>query len=188
MIYIKYISLFVLASLCSIFTIAKPAKIVYPQITGVECVTPWLCIDDISRLEEAEGLYEEAFKQVELKLSRFVDRPKIVFCSKPDCFAAFGFDKPAATSIANFGIVIAPRGWTQYYVEHEMIHQWQSENLGLLSLMLTPEWLKEGMAYSVSGDPRETLAEPFQSFRSQYESKFGQLRGMELKAMLEDEI
>lgn len=188
MIYAKYISLFILASLGSIFTIAKPAKIVYPESTGVVCVESWLCVDDTSREAEARSLYESAFHGVEAKLSKFMSRPKVVFCSKLECFSSFGFDKAAATSIGSFGIVVAPRGWTQYYVEHELIHQWQSENYGFFSMMLASEWLKEGMAYSVSDDPREVLNEPFQTFRSQYESKFGKQRGSELMAMLDEEF
>jgi len=35
--------------------------------------------------------------------------------------------------------------------------------------MLTkPKWLVEGMAYSLSDDPRPTLSEPFQQWRAQF--------------------
>ena len=184
--YLKYIVLFVMASLFSVFTIAKPTKIVYPQVAGVTCVETWLCIDNLDRINEARTLYDNALQSLEVKLSQFVNRPKVVFCSTQACFADFGFKKPAAASIAGFGVVVAPRGWTQYYVEHEMIHQWQSENFGFINVLMAPEWLKEGMAYSVSDDPREQLDEPFQSFRQEYEKQFHQLRGMQLKAALEE--
>lgn len=183
--FLKYLVLFLSASLFSVFTIAKPTKIVYPQVTGVTCVETWLCTDNLDRVAEARALYEKALQNVEVKLSKFVNRPKVVFCSSQTCFSDFGFKKPAAASIAGFGIVVAPRGWTQYYVEHEMIHQWQSENFGFITMLMTPEWLKEGMAYSVSDDPREQLDEPFHSFRQEYETKFQQQRGLELKAALE---
>jgi len=185
---VKYTGLFILVSLLSIFTIAKPAKIIYPQFAGVECVESWLCVDDIARAEEAKLLYENGLNGVEVKLSSFRTRPKVIFCSTAECFAAFGFEKEAATSIGSLGVIVAPRGWTQYFVEHELIHQWQSENYGFFSMTLAPTWLKEGMAYFLSDDPREVLSEPFQSFRAEYESKFGQLKGSELNAVLSEEF
>ena len=188
MVVIKYAVLFIIVSLLSIFTFAKPTKIFYPQVTGVECVEQWLCIDDKDKLDEAIQLYENAFKNVENKLTKFVERPTVIFCSTLECFTKFGFEKAAAKSIGGFGVVVAPRGWTVYFVEHEMIHEWQVENFGLTSIVLAPKWLKEGMAYSVSDDPREVLEEPFESFRKQYEEKFGLTRGAELIALLENEL
>jgi hypothetical protein len=35
-----------------------------------------------------------------------------------------------------------------------------------------PEWFIEGMAYSLSEDPRTELAEPFEQYRSQFEAWF----------------
>ncbi len=188
MIFVKYAGLFVLVSLLSIFTIAKPVKIFYPQLAGVQCPHPWLCVDDLSKVDEARLLYENALKGVELKLSSFDHKPRVIFCSAPACFAAFGFEKEAATSIGSLGVIVAPRGWTQYFVEHELIHQWQSENFGLLAMTMAPTWLKEGMAYSLSDDPRAVLQEPFQSFRSEYRSKFAQLEGEALRVALSDEF
>jgi hypothetical protein len=54
-------------------------------------------------------------------------------------------------------------------VRHEMIHHLQKERLGNLRCWLvTPEWFFEGMAYALSEDPRATLAEPWQQYRSRF--------------------
>jgi hypothetical protein len=55
-----------------------------------------------------------------------------------------------AMSVSSLGIVISPRGWDGHFVRHEMIHHRQAEELGLLSGILKPEWLIEGMAYSLA--------------------------------------
>ncbi len=45
------------------------------------------------------------------------------------------------------------------------------ENVGRFhALLFTPTWLIEGMAYSVSNDPRRPLPEPLNGWRTQFES------------------
>jgi hypothetical protein len=59
-----------------------------------------------------------------------------------------------------------------------MIHAWQADRLGTLGLWRLPEWLREGMAYAWSQDPRPALTEPFQSYRARFE-EWNQRRGDE---------
>lgn len=186
--YSKYISFFVLLFPIAVFAFVKPAKIVMPQVAGVECVKKWLCVDDLSRLEEAQTLYEDSLSKIEKRLAKFKSRPKVVFCSTIDCFSKFGFDRAAGKSIGGFGVVMGPRGWAPHYVEHELIHQWQSSNFGSIAVWRAPDWIIEGMAYSLSDDPRVTLSEPFQSYREKYGGVFGSLRGGELMLALSEEI
>ena len=65
---------------------------------------------------------------------------------------------------------MAPRGWKNYYLRHEMIHHLQAERMGVLDQWLSPEWFKEGMAYSLGQDPRPRLSEPWQQYRSDFET------------------
>lgn len=62
------------------------------------------------------------------------------------------------------------RWWTSFYVAHELIHYRQAESLGNLAVATKPEWLIEGMAYALSGDPRHPLGEPFEQWRSRFEA------------------
>ncbi|VAW88471.1 hypothetical protein MNBD_GAMMA18-2210 [hydrothermal vent metagenome] len=84
--------------------------------------------------------------------------------------------------------MVTPRGWRFYYIEYELIHQWQSESFGFISTWLAPSWVAEGMAYFLSDDPRDVLNEPFESYRIKYGRVFGQFSGLELKLALESEI
>ena len=186
--YLKYITLLTLVLPVAVFAFVKPAKIVLPSLAGVECVKEWLCVDDGSKFEQAELLYEIAFQDIERKLTEFEKRPKVVFCSRQECFSAFGFRKAAGVSIGRFGAVMAPRGWTPYYLKHELIHQWQSEKFGALTVWWSPRWVIEGMAYYLSDDPREELSNPFQSYREKYGQVFGKLSGVDLELALDDEI
>ncbi|MDD2768612.1 MAG: hypothetical protein PHT19_07745, partial [Methylococcus sp.] len=84
------------------------------------------------------------------------------------CFQSFGLGKRSAATIGTFGIVISPRAWKPHYVRHEMIHHLQNEKLGMIQVWRMPEWFIEGMAYALSEDPRSTLSEPFDQYRSQF--------------------
>ncbi|MDD2770580.1 MAG: hypothetical protein PHT19_17835 [Methylococcus sp.] len=153
----------------------KPVRVVAPELTGVSCVDNILCIDDLSRSQEAADLYGEAVQFVGASVGSIENKPRVIFCSSEACFQSFGLGKRSAATIGTLGIVISPRAWKPYYVRHEMIHHLQNEKLGSISLWLKPDWFVEGMAYSLSEDPRSTLSEPFQQYRAQFMHWYGQV-------------
>jgi hypothetical protein len=171
-----------------------------------------ICIDDTSRFQEAAGLYDDAAEFVDSAVGGMKRKPLAIFCATEACYQSFGSGRSAAQTIATFGIAISPRGWKPHYVRHEMIHHLQRERLGTLkSWLITPEWLTEGMAYSLrapnkmrnryrvrpthrlifrcagrtlrfgvecevillgtfSGNPRQSLAEPWQQYRAEFDT------------------
>lgn len=154
----------------------KPVRVLAPELAGVSCEAATICIDDPSRFDDAKQLYEEALVFVASRVGTIMRPPLVIFCATEACYRSFGFDRSAANTIATFGIVIGPRGWKPYYVRHEMIHHLQRERLGVIkSWFVTPDWFSEGMAYSVSEDPRVTLAEPFQQYRSRFEAWYAKV-------------
>jgi hypothetical protein len=108
-------------------------------------------------------------------LFRLQKTPKILFCHSPRTFAKLGFKKSAARTVGPLGIVISPRGWEKFYVKHELIHVWQEESLGAFSANQYPQWFIEGMAYSLSGDPRKPLTEPWETYRTQFEKWYASI-------------
>jgi hypothetical protein len=56
-----------------------------------------------------------------------------------------------------------------------MIHRLQIQRLGIFAMWRAPQWFVEGMAYSLSEDPRPLLAEAFQQYRSQFEAWYRQV-------------
>lgn len=149
----------------------KPVRVLAPDWVGhVTCVTTEICVDDLSRYGEASRLYENALHFVSQATGSFKHHPRITFCSTEKCFQSFGFDKASAKTVGRWGIVISPRAWKDYYVRHEMIHHRQTEELGVIAVLRSPQWFLEGMAYSLSGDPRDPLSEPWQSDRSKFQA------------------
>lgn len=57
-------------------------------------------------------------------------------------------------------------------MRHELIHHLQNERFGAVrNSFFKPTWFREGMAYSLSGDPRP-LPEPLQGYRAQFDAWF----------------
>lgn len=114
-------------------------------------------------------LYENSIKFVGETVGNVINKPRVIFCNTEACFQSFGFSLSSANAVGTFGIVISPRAWEDYYVRHEMIHHLQKEMLGnFKGSFITPNWFIEGMAYSLSEDPRPTLPESWQQYRSQF--------------------
>jgi len=149
--------------------------VIYPELVGLTCVDGFVCIDDITRIEEAKKLYKEAINFIESEVGLIASVPRAVFCSSKECSSSFGlyngsYGNAGAYNVGTFGFVISYRGWQPYYVRHELIHHLQNERLGSINAwFFKPDWFKEGMAYSLSKDPRHPLSEKLEEFRVKYE-------------------
>ena len=151
-----------------IFIFFKPSRVLIPEINDVSCATGSICMDDLSRLREAETLLADAVLEVEAKLGKLENFPKAIFCSTQACYETFGFRHSSASAVGKTAIVVGPRGWKSYYLKHELIHYWQAEKFGVIRMLFVDEWFREGMAYYLSDDPREALQEPWQSYRQRF--------------------
>ena len=177
---------FFLASVVLIFLLPfaawamyKPMRVLAPGwVEGVTCIDSEICLEDKSQHKVAERLYRGALRDVSRVIGQFKQNPRVIFCSTQTCYQSFGFKNASATNVGTSGIVISPRGWKYYYLCHEMIHYRQAEELGIISSSFKPEWLIEGMAYSLSGDPRKTLSNRWQTDRDRF-NKWIQSVGMD---------
>jgi hypothetical protein len=149
----------------------KPVRILAPGLTGVCCVGGTVWTDAPSRAVEASRLYGEALDAVEAEVGTIAGRPRIVFCATQPCYESFGVRRSAAVTFGTLGIVVSPRGWAPHYVRHELIHYLQSQHLGSLrTRFITPRWFIEGMAYSLSRDPRARSSEPSATDRARFDA------------------
>ncbi len=157
------------------WALVKPLRVLAPQLEGLTC-DEWVCVDDASRRAEATRLYRDALNSVQASVGALHSVPRAVFCATPACSDKFGFTAALAYDVGTFAIVISHRGWRPYLMRHELIHHLQNERLGWLRARLfKPEWWREGMAYSLSRDPRKPLPEPLEGYRSQFEAWFKQV-------------
>ena len=150
----------------------KPVRVLAPELSDVRCIGDAICMEDVSRYEEAAALYDAAFGFVNAMVGEIKERPRAIFCSSQSCFESFGFERAAARTVGVSGIVVGPRGWKSHTMRHEMIHHLQAERLGVFEQWRSPEWFKEGMAYALSQDPRLVLSEPWHGYRSQFRAWF----------------
>src|SRR3954470_4724028 len=91
----------------------KPVRILAPELAGVTCHGK-VCVDDLSRMAQATGLYEEAVRFIQLNVGEFQTSPRAIFCSSPSCSQSFGFTSADAYNFGTVGIVISHRGWHSF--------------------------------------------------------------------------
>lgn len=162
----------------------RPVRVLIPEAFGVRCNEQNLCIDDFSQFEAAESLLHDSKSYLAEQWGLAIGEPKIVFCSTEQCRSAFGLSNKAGFTLGSFATAIAPRGWRQHYVAHELIHHWQADSFGSLALLTGEQWLIEGMAYALSNDPRIALHEPFESYRQRFNDWYRRNADIPLKESL----
>ena len=166
-----------LAALVALFAIplagwalVKQVRTVAPELEGLACAER-VCVDDVSRHAEALALYRDAAQFVGSSLGPIERLPRAVFCATRECSEKFGATRAHAYTVGTFAIVIGERAWRPFYVRHELIHHLQNERLGSLrNWLFMPIWFREGMAYSLSEDPRRPLPEPLQGYRASFDA------------------
>src|SRR5262249_7946758 len=145
------------------------------RLEGLECEA-LVCIDDPARRAEATALYQDAFRFVQTSVGAMQTEPRAVFCSTRECAEKFGMGRRNAYNVGTGALVIGNRGWKLYLARHELIHHLQNERLGSFRCWLfKPLWFREGMAYSLSGDPRRPLVQPLEGYRSEFEAWYKQV-------------
>jgi hypothetical protein len=80
-----------------------PDRVVH-LVAGVSCVQGIVCVDDKSRISDAEALYGEALSFVSNSISSSDKKPLVIFCSTESCNHAFGFSNATAKSVGGFAI------------------------------------------------------------------------------------
>ncbi len=169
-------SILILLTPLAAWAIYKPVRVLAPEwVESVTCVSSVICIDDETRYSEASELYENALGFIARAVGPFQNKPRVIFCTTETSFQSFGFNRASASTVGKSGIIISPRGWKSHYISHEMIHYRQAEELGTLASLLEPEWFIEGMAYSLSDDPRQQLSEPWEQHRVKFNAWFNKV-------------
>lgn len=181
------VSALVLAALSAVPLVTwaafKPIRVLAPELAGVHCTEANICIDDRTKLEQALALRDESVGFVESRIGKVTQIPRYIFCSSTECAKSFGFTSNAAYHVGTSGIVIGPRGWHPHFTRHELIHHLQMENIGSFhALLFTPTWFIEGIAYSLSEDPRKPLPQPLEGWRSKFERWYPSVPSQDLWA------
>jgi hypothetical protein len=151
------------------WAVFKPVRILAPTLNGVTCVGQ-VCVEDPSRLAQAQRLQHDAVAAVARKLAPLEQAPLTVFCSTRQCYQSFGGGMERGATLFDWGVILPPESWVAHIVEHEYIHMLQAQQLGLLGRQQTPEWFKEGMPFLLSEPPGYDLPEYALPLVAQYQA------------------
>ena len=136
----------------------KSVRILAPQMFGLECVSETICIDEMDRLDEAVALLADAKSFVSEELGGIETEPTVLFCSTNDCFDRFSNPIVSAQYFWGARTILLGGDWQPFILRHELIHHWQNDNFGgLREALRLPMWFLEGMAYTLSRDPRDVI-------------------------------
>lgn len=139
----------------------KSVRILVPQVFGLKCVSETLCIDEVGRLDEVIALLADAKSFVNEELGGIQTDPTVLFCSTDECFDRFSEPTVSAQYFWGARTILLGGDWEPFILRHELIHHWQNDNFGGPSEALRlPMWFLEGMAYTLSGDPRDVIPNP----------------------------
>jgi hypothetical protein len=169
------------------FAAFKPSRVLYPQMNNVECVKA-ICMEDMSRYSEAENLIKKARVIVSETLGDSGYKDKIIFCSTEKCFNSFALRRSKGITVGSFGSVINAHGWREDIVAHEMIHQWQNNQFGLVSVYLAEPWLFEGMAWALCKDLHNLLPERWAGYKSKFNEWQSTIEPLDLVSALDNEF
>ncbi len=61
--------------------LVKPVRVIAPQLIGITCPIENVCIDDLTRFQEAIALHSEGTAFVASNLAPLKVSPKVIFCS-----------------------------------------------------------------------------------------------------------
>lgn len=159
-----------LALLLAACAFYKPLRVLTPETFGLTCITDDICVEDTSTITEAAKLRDDALSFVTANVGPIERPPRVLFCNSEDCFSRFGNPAVAALNFSGLDtLLINDRGWQDYILRHELIHHWQVEQFGVVQASRLPRWYIEGMAYSISQDPRDPLPRSdIQAWRDQF--------------------
>ena len=166
----------------------KPSRVFVPGAFGLVCLKQNICLEDEEKVDVAERLVRSSIEDLRRKYSLVIDQPKVIFCSSEKCKNYFGLGRRAAYTLGTFGIVISPCAWQSHYLKHELIHYWQAKKFGNLALLTGEKWVIEGMAYSLSDDPREHLSEPFESYRREFRNWYKTVQTDSIASAIKQEL
>ena len=163
------VALGLLLAACALY---KPLRVLTPEIFGLTCMSDDICVEDPATITEATALRDNALRFVEENIGPLRQPPRVLFCGSEECFARFG--NPAVSALYFWGmetLLINEKGWQDYILRHELIHHWQVQQFGPVQSSRLPRWYIEGMAYSLSQDPRNPLPRTdIEEWRAQFDA------------------
>jgi hypothetical protein len=166
------------------YLVYRPLRSLVPELVGMTKISDNVYVDDVSKASDAIELANDSIKELAKDVIVIERPPRMLFCYREKTFRSFGFRESAARSIGGIAVVLSPRAIYGYFLKHELIHYWQSRNLGFLCERYYPQWIIEGMAYSMSNDPRHPLNEPWETYRRQFETWYKDIDENHLKEEL----
>jgi hypothetical protein len=103
----------------------------------------------------ARATIEEARARVRAFYGSLEAHPRVLLCETGDCYQPLGGGSRGIT-LLDQALILSPRGIDTVIATHELAHAELHQRIGLVATLSrsVPQWFDEGLAVSVSDDPR----------------------------------
>ena len=105
--------------------------------------------------DTAKATIEEARARVRAFYDSLEAHPRVLLCQTDDCYRPLGGSSRGIT-LLDQALILSPRGIDTVIATHELAHAELHRRIGLMATLSrsVPQWFDEGLAVSVSDDPR----------------------------------
>lgn len=141
---------------------AKAMKLLAPAWFGMEPIAPGVYADKAMPAAERRKVLQmipTAKSQVARYYGNVTASPKLFFCSSEAAFQSIGGTKQTGLSYFSCASVFSPRGLSAPIIAHEWSHaELNARAGGWWNRRRVPRWFDEGLAVTVSEEPRHSEA------------------------------
>ena len=138
---------------------ARALKLFRPTLFGMEAIAPRTYVDKAMPSDQREQILK-IVSDSEARVARYYGnvstRPELFFYSSQDSFQSFGGASETGLTFLGRASLFSPRGRSVPIVAHEWSHVEFQSRVGLWHLLKVPRWFDEGLAVTVSEEPRHS--------------------------------
>ena len=138
---------------------ARAIKVLTPTWFGMESIAARVYVDKAMPVEQREHvlkMVEESKSQLANYYGDVSTTPKLLFLSSESGFRSFGGTGETGMSFFGYASLFSPRGLSSPIVAHEWSHVELYSRLGFRNWRRVPQWFDEGLAVTVSEEPRHS--------------------------------
>jgi hypothetical protein len=156
------IRMLVLAALLVFFCTSQKAravKLLAPTWFGLEPIATGVYVDKATpagQREQILAMVAQAREQLARYYGDVTTAPEFFFCSSEACFQSFGGTTQGGMTYGHYASLLSPRGRSMPIVAHEWSHAEFNSRLGFWAWLHTPQWFDDGLAVTVSEEPRHS--------------------------------
>lgn len=138
---------------------ARAIKLLAPTWFGMQRIANHVYVDKATtapQRDEILTIVSQAHDRVGRYYGAINCQPNLFFCSTEKSFQSFGGSRQTGATFWTAASLFSPRGQSSAIVAHEWSHAELHTRIGFWNWLGVPQWFDEGLAVTVSEEPRHS--------------------------------